>query len=110
MSPIHSRKTCLDLILALGYPVILVTGSYLGALSHTLTALYVLRGSGAALGGILVSESADSAGLTETVESLVPYAGSRVPLYALPRLRGGHEEKWRAAPFLDDVRGDDHVF
>ena len=39
MSPICDDATCLDLIIRLGEPVVLVTGSYLGALSHTLTAL-----------------------------------------------------------------------
>jgi dethiobiotin synthetase len=98
MSPLDARNTCLELILRLGYPVLVVTGSYLGALSHTLTALYALRGSGADLEGIVVSESAESAGLAETVESLEAYAGSRVPLYTLPRLGDGPEEKWRTAP------------
>ncbi len=108
MSPINSRKTCLDLIVVLGYPVILVTGSYLGAISHTLTALYSLRASGAVVGGIIVSESANSAGLAETVESLEPFAGSRVPLFALPRLPGDHEAKWRVAPVLTGLCGIDH--
>ena len=36
MSPIGPRTTCLDWILELKAPVILVTGTYLGALSHTL--------------------------------------------------------------------------
>jgi dethiobiotin synthetase len=99
MSPNDPRKI-LDLIVRLGYPVILVTGSCLGALSHTITALYALSGSGAGLRGIVVSESSDSAGLVETIESLKPFAGSRVPLYPLPRLRGSHEEKWRVAPSL----------
>src|SRR5205814_9866174 len=100
MSPIDTRTTCHDLIVRLGYPVILVTGSYLGALSHTLTALHALRGSGAGLKGIVVSESADSAGLAETTESLQPFAGSGVPVYALPRLGNSHAEKWRSAPAL----------
>ncbi len=39
MTPLDETHTCLDLIAALDYPVILVTGSYLGAISHTLTAL-----------------------------------------------------------------------
>ena len=46
MAPIDEAHTGLDLMARLGYPVILVTGSYLGALSHTLTALAALRGRG----------------------------------------------------------------
>ncbi len=32
----------IDLIVRVGLPAVLVTGSYLGALSHTLTALFAL--------------------------------------------------------------------
>ncbi|MCS5712632.1 dethiobiotin synthase [Candidatus Berkiella aquae] len=42
MSPINGRFTNLEWIKALNSRCILVTGSYLGALSHTLTALQVL--------------------------------------------------------------------
>jgi dethiobiotin synthetase len=100
MSPIEPETTCLDLILRLGYPAILVTGTYLGALSHTLTALAVLQGRGAAVRGIVVSESRESAGLAETAETLQHFAGVDLPMYALPRLADGPEEKWRIAPSL----------
>src|SRR5262245_56023861 len=43
MTQIDQTQTVIDLIIALSYPVILVTGTYLGALSHTLTALHALR-------------------------------------------------------------------
>ncbi len=42
MAPIDEKHTVLDLIVRLGHPAVLVTGSYLGAISHTLTALEVL--------------------------------------------------------------------
>src|SRR5262249_41466189 len=45
MSPICEDATCIDLIARLAVPVVLVTGTYLGALSHTLTALTALKGS-----------------------------------------------------------------
>lgn len=44
LSPITDSKTNLDLINALNLPVILVCGSYLGSITHTLTALAVLKG------------------------------------------------------------------
>jgi dethiobiotin synthetase len=100
MTPIDHTQTNLDLIIRLGHPVILVTGSYLGAISHTLTALFVLHASGVGMRGIVVSESLDSTGLAETVDSLKGFAGDLFPLYALPRLTGTDEEKWRAAPPL----------
>ncbi|HEY1386219.1 MAG TPA: dethiobiotin synthase [Dongiaceae bacterium] len=42
MAPLSDERTMLDWIADLQLPAILVTGSYLGALSHTLTALEVL--------------------------------------------------------------------
>jgi dethiobiotin synthetase len=105
MAPIDNAHTGLDLMAMLGHPVILVTGTYLGTLSHTLTALVALRGRGLATRGIVVSESDQSAGLTETVESLAQFAGADIPVYPLPRLSGSNEEKWRSAPDLTDLCG-----
>ena len=51
MTPIDNAHTNLDLIVLLGHPVILVTGTYLGAISHTLTALFVLHATGMRRGG-----------------------------------------------------------
>jgi dethiobiotin synthetase len=100
MSPIGPTTTCLDWILRLKDPVILVTSTYLGAISHTLTALYVLRASGAAIRGIVVSESAESAGLVETVESIYEFGGRNLSLLALDRLPCEPEERWRSGPPL----------
>ncbi len=57
MSPLDSDHTMLDLMAALRMPVVLVGGSYLGSISHTLTALSVLRGAGLAVAAIALSES-----------------------------------------------------
>jgi dethiobiotin synthetase len=100
MSPISSDATCLDLIVELASPAVLVTGTYLGALSHTLTALAALRGRRVALRAIVVSESDDGVGLVETVDSLREFGGADLPIYSLPRLAGGPEARWRAAPAL----------
>jgi dethiobiotin synthetase len=100
MSPIAPRRTCLDWILDLKEPVILVTGTYLGAISHTLTALHVLRGSGAEIRGLVVSESSESAGLEDTAETLSQFGGRNLPLFALPRLAGLDSDQWRAVPPL----------
>jgi dethiobiotin synthetase len=109
MSPITSDATCLDLIAELGDPVILVTGTYLGALSHTLTAMSALRGRGITVRGLVVSESADSVGLAATVESLRRYGGADLPLEPLPRLAGGPEPRWCAAPPLTGICEFDHA-
>ncbi len=39
MVPLDGQRTILDVMMALRLPLILVTGSYLGAISHTLTAV-----------------------------------------------------------------------
>ena len=69
MTPINSSKTFRDLIVALELPVVLVTGSYLGSISHCLTALESLREMREVL--VIVNESLNSeVGLAETAESI----------------------------------------
>lgn len=76
MSPMMSDGTCLDLMQALGLPTLLVGGSYLGAISHTLTALETLRARGLPVAAIVVSEDADpdAPDFTETVALVARYA------------------------------------
>ena len=57
MVPLDDRHTVLDWIAAAGIPAILVCGSYLGSLSHTLTALLAMRSRGVATSAIVVNES-----------------------------------------------------
>jgi len=59
MVPLDAEHTVLDWIVTLGAPVLLVVGSYLGTLSHSLTAVAALRARGAALAGVVVSESTE---------------------------------------------------
>ncbi len=100
MTPLGDRFTVLDLAASLGHAVVLVTGSYLGAISHTLTALSVIRASGLPVRGVIVSESLESAGLGETVEAIRLFAGEKIRVCALPRLVGADDEKWSGAPDL----------
>ncbi len=57
MVPLDRQHTVLDWIAALSVPALLVTGSYLGTLSHTLTAVGMLRAQNVKLAGIIVNES-----------------------------------------------------
>ena len=80
-------------------PSILVTGTYLGALSHTLTALAALRGRDVDVRGIVVSESADSVGLADTVESLRTFGGRERPDLSPAQARGRPDDaRWRSRP------------
>ncbi len=86
MVPLDARHTVLDWIDALSLPVLLVGGSYLGAISHALTALDVLGRRGLTVAAMIIDETAGSGvGLDETVESIRHFSGD-VPVIGLPRL------------------------
>jgi dethiobiotin synthetase len=86
MSPIDNDHTNLDWMSALGLPLILVAGTYLGTISHTLTALDVLARHGLAVGALVLSQSAGSpVGLDETHTAIARFA-PQVEIVALPRL------------------------
>ena len=55
--PLNDRHTVVDWLRALDCPTILVVGSYLGTISHTLSAAHVLRDAGAPLAAVIISES-----------------------------------------------------
>jgi len=59
MVPLDDTRTVADLIAALGIPAILVGGSYLGSLSHTLTAYEALRARNVTVDSVIVSETPD---------------------------------------------------
>jgi dethiobiotin synthetase len=86
MVPLDERTTVLDWMAALGLPLVLVTGSYLGTISHTLTALDVLARRSLAVAAVVVSETEGSAvPLDDTVATIARFAPSS-PVIALPRL------------------------
>lgn len=60
MVPLDARHTVLDWMAALSLPIVLVTGSYLGTISHTLTALDVLIHRRLQVAALLICESQGS--------------------------------------------------
>lgn len=108
MSPIVAGATCLDLAAALGDPAVLVTGTHLGAISHTLTAIVALRSRGVGLAGIVVSESETSAGFEDMMDSVREFA-AEAPIIPLPRIKGDVEAAWRAAADLTAMVDDSLV-
>ena len=102
--PLDRCHTVLDWIAASRLPALLVTGSYLGTLSHTLTAATVLRARGIELAGLALCESAESpVPLAETRAALLRFLGD-VPCALVPRLPAG-PEPWRHAPPLLEALG-----
>lgn len=76
MVPLNATHTVRDWIATLDVPTVLMCGSYLGSLSHTLTSLAALREVGIVPSLIVVNESVDSpVGLEDTLASLLPHAG-----------------------------------
>ncbi len=76
--PLNDDATVLDLMADLALPVVLVTGSYLGTLSHTLTALLALKARGLKA-VVLVNETPGSdVDLGETAATLRRHGGTAV--------------------------------
>jgi len=104
MAPMTQNQTVADWMAALGFPAILVVGSYLGAISHALTAAEALAARAIPVAAVVVSESeASTVTLGDTVESL----GRFLPEYRLivvPRVPGT-VDPWRAAPDLTGALG-----
>jgi dethiobiotin synthetase len=60
MVPLTETHTVLDWMAALGLPLVLVTGSYLGSLSHTLTAVDTCLRRGLKIAALILNESFES--------------------------------------------------
>jgi dethiobiotin synthetase len=86
MVPLDDRHTVLDWIAAIRIPSVIVTGSYLGSLSHTLTCLDVFDRRKLVIKALVVSETPGSTvQLHDTVETLARFAAP-VPVIELPHL------------------------
>lgn len=85
MVPLDDRHTVRDWVAASGLPCVLVTGSYLGSLSHALTALEALARVGAGVTAIAVNETPESpVSLDATLESLSRHV-TGIPLVTIAR-------------------------
>lgn len=86
MSPIADDGLCLHLMALQPLPVVLVGGTYLGAISHTLSALAALQVAGLPVVALVISESVgpDAPSLAETVASIAQWSDG-VRVIAAPR-------------------------
>lgn len=88
MVPLDDRHTVIDWISALRIPAIVVVGSYLGTISHSLTALHVLAQRNLTTLAIVVSETPGSpVSHEDTVDSIRRFADT-IDVIPLPRLAG----------------------
>ncbi len=99
MVPLTDTTTTLDWMVALGLPIILVTGSYLGSISHSLTALHVLRARGLMVKALVMSESeGSSVALDEAMAGLAPLIDD-IPL----RIMQPRVSSWREADAIHSL-------
>lgn len=83
--PVDDSHTMRDFMTDLSATPILVVGSYLGTISHTLTALEALQSHGLIPAAIVVSESEDAGiPLDETCSAIERFIGD-LPLVPVPR-------------------------
>jgi dethiobiotin synthetase len=89
MVPLDDRHSVLDLMSMLRIPIILVAGSYVGTLSHTLTALEVVARRNIDIAAVVVSESDGSAASLEDTVATIQVFAETIDVVGLPRLPPG---------------------
>lgn len=85
MVPLAAPHTVRDWIAALGLPVLLVAGSYLGTISHTLTAAEALHAKGVNIAAVVLSESATSPVPLEETAAAIGQFLPGVATHLIPR-------------------------
>ena len=88
MVPLDDKHTVLDWMAALDIPLLLVAGSYLGSLSHTLTALDALKRRDLAIKAIVVNETPGATVPLEDTAATLARFSTQHPVLTMPRLAG----------------------
>lgn len=85
MVPLNERETVLDWMAVLQAPALLITGSYLGCISHALTAHAALRARGIPVQAVVVNQSEDEpVSLAETRATIAAFTAP-TPAVSLAR-------------------------
>lgn len=104
-SPLVQGYTQADLLQDLGIPAIVLVGSYVGAISHTLATVEAMQGRGISVAAVVVSESAQSAtSLDDTRHALASHLKTAVPLFTVPRIcPKNNAALWQQLPPLTGI-------
>lgn len=90
MAPVDDGRTVVDWMAELRLPAILVAGTYLGTISHILTAMAVLQARGLPVSALVLSQTpGGTVPVPDTVAALRPFLGDGLPIIPLPRLADG---------------------
>lgn len=97
--PLAERRTVADWIADLAVPAVVVAGSYLGTLSHTIATLEALRDRGIDIALVVVSASDDAPDAPQqAARALAPFLND-APLCVIPRM---DRTEWTPGP-PDDI-------
>ena len=86
MVPLDAEHTVLDWMIEIDLPLIVVVGSYVGTLSHTLSALDVLDRHDLKVLAVVISESAGSAVSLDYTAATIRRFAAGTEVLAVPRL------------------------
>jgi len=92
MVPLDTGRTVLDWMSALRLPVLLVVGSYLGTISHSLSALEVLRQRSLGVTALIVNETPGSSVALDDTAAAIARFTRPIEVLALPFLADATEE------------------
>ncbi len=87
MVPLDERHTVLDWMAALNLPLLMVAGSYLGTISHTLTALDVVARRGLAVKALVINETGDGAVPSEETQAAIARFHPKLTIATIPRVK-----------------------
>ncbi len=98
MAPVGEHHTVLDWMAALDIPALVVAGTYLGTISHTLTTLATLAAAQVPVEALILSESPDQPVPPDETAAAIRRFAPGLPILHVPRLPGA--DAWREAPEL----------
>jgi dethiobiotin synthetase len=88
MVPLDQRHTVLDWMAALGIPAILVAGTYLGSISHALTAADAMTRAGVKIAALVLNDSGDGAVPIADIAATLARFLPAIPIATIPRVAG----------------------